>query len=125
MRDIVPTTYLEFEKPLSEIDKRLDDLRRLTTRSEEEQAELLALAAQRQQLESDIYGALAPWQRVQLSRHTDRPYTLDYIERLCSEFVELHGDRNFADDPSIVGGLARFRGQPVVVVGHQRGRTTA
>lgn len=121
----MPTTYLEFEKPLSDIDKRLDELRRLTTRSEEEQAELLALAAQRQQLESDIYGALAPWQRVQLSRHTDRPYTLDYIERLCSEFVELHGDRNFSDDPAIVGGLARFRGQPVVVVGHQRGRTTA
>lgn len=121
----MPTTYLEFEKPLSEVDKRLDELRRLTTRSEEEQAELLALAAQRQQLESDIYGALVPWQRVQLSRHPDRPYTLDYIERLCSEFVELHGDRNFSDDPAIVGGLARFRGQPVVVVGHQRGRTTA
>jgi len=125
MRDIVPTTYLEFEKPLSDIDKRLDDLRRMTTRSEEEQAELLALATQQQQLESEIYGALAPWQRVQLSRHTDRPYTLDYIERLCSEFVELHGDRNFSDDPAIVGGLARFRGQPVVMVGHQRGRTTA
>jgi acetyl-CoA carboxylase carboxyl transferase subunit alpha len=61
---------------------------------------------------------------VQLSRHTDRPYTLDYVERLCSEFVELHGDRVFADDAAIVGGLARFRGQPVIVVGHQRGRTT-
>src|SRR5439155_1086182 len=64
-------------------------------------------------------------QRVQLSRHTDRPYTLDYVERLCTEFIELHGDRGFADDPAIVGGLARFRGQPLVVVGHQRGRTVA
>lgn len=121
----MPTTYLEFEKPLSDIDKRLDDLSRLTTRSAEEHTELLTLTAQRQQLETDIYGALVPGQRVQLSRHTDRPYTLDYIEHLCSEFVELHGDRNFSDDPAIVGGLARFRGQPVVVVGHQRGRTTA
>lgn len=121
----MPTTYLDFEKPLAEIDKRLDDLRRLSVRSEEEQAELEQLADRSQQLEREIYGSLSPWQRVQLSRHIDRPYTLDYIERLCSEFVELHGDRTFADDPAIVGGLARFRGQPVVVVGQQRGRTTA
>src|SRR5215475_5591782 len=121
----VPTTYLDFEKPLAEIDKRLDTLRRLTTPSPEEQIELATLEEQCRQQESSIYGALSPWQRVQLSRHTDRPYTLDYIEHLCSEFIELHGDRNFVDDPAIVGGLARFRGQLVVVVGHQRGRTVA
>lgn len=121
----MPTTYLDFEKPLVEIDKRLDTLRRLTTRSQEEQAELATLEAQCRRQETEIYGALLPWQRVQLSRHTDRPYTLDYIEELCSEFIELHGDRNFGDDPAIVGGLARFRGRPVVVVGHQRGRTVA
>ena len=121
----MPTSYLDFEQPLADVDKRLDELRRLSARSDEEQLELTQLAEQSQHLELEVYGSLLPWQRVQLSRHIDRPYTLDYIERLCSEFVELHGDRNFSDDPAIVGGLARFRGQPVVVVGHQRGRTTA
>lgn len=121
----MPSSYLDFEQPLADVDKRLEELRRLSVRSDEEQAELANLAEQSQQLEQEIYGSLLPWQRVQLSRHIDRPYTLDYIERLCSEFVELHGDRNFSDDAAIVGGLARFRGQPIVVVGHQRGRTTA
>ncbi|MEW6298471.1 MAG: acetyl-CoA carboxylase carboxyltransferase subunit alpha [Thermodesulfobacteriota bacterium] len=119
------TTYLDFEKPLMDLDKRLDVLRRLETRSPAEEAELRELEGRCRQQEAAIYGALSPWQRVQLSRHADRPYTLDYIEGLCAEFVELHGDRTFADDPAIVGGLARFRGRPVVVVGHQRGRTVA
>ncbi|HXG19369.1 MAG TPA: acetyl-CoA carboxylase carboxyltransferase subunit alpha [Methylomirabilota bacterium] len=121
----MPTTYLDFEKTLAELDKRLEMLRRLSVRSDEEQQALTSLEEQCRQHEAEIYGALSPWQRVQLSRHTDRPYTLDYIEQLCSEFVELHGDRTFADDPAIVGGLARFRGRSVVVVGHQRGRTVA
>ena len=121
----MPTTYLDFEKPLAETDKRLDTLRRLAARSPQEQAELATLEEQCRRQENEIYGALSPWQRVQLSRHTDRPYTLDYVKHLCSEFVELHGDRNFGDDPAIVGGLARFRGRPVVIVGHQRGRTVA
>jgi len=119
----VPTTYLDFEKPLAEIDKRLETLRKIATLSDEEQKELTTLEEQRRQQEAEIYGTLSSWQRVQLSRHQDRPYTLDYIEQLCSEFIELHGDRTFADDPAIVSGLARFRGRPVVVVGHQRGRT--
>src|SRR5262245_32085300 len=121
----MPTTYLDFEKPLADIDKRLETLTRLTTRSAEEQREMASLEELRRQHEAEIYGALSSWQRIQLSRHPDRPYTLDYIERLCSEFIELHGDRNFADDPAIVGGLARFRGQSIVVVGHQRGRSVA
>lgn len=121
----MPSTYLDFEKPLAEIDRRLDELKRLAVLSAAEQAEVRALEEQCRQQEREIYGALSPWQRVQLSRHTDRPYTLDYIERLCTEFIELHGDRSFADDPAIVGGIARFRGRPVVVVGHQRGRTVA
>jgi acetyl-CoA carboxylase carboxyl transferase subunit alpha len=125
MEITVPTTYLEFEKALVDMDKRLETLRRLSTRSDAEQAELTTLEEQCRQQETEIYGSLSSWQRVQLSRHTDRPYTLDYIEQLCSEFVELHGDRNFADDPAIVGGLARFRGRPIVVIGHQRGRTVA
>jgi acetyl-CoA carboxylase carboxyl transferase subunit alpha len=121
----MPTSYLDFEKPLVEIDKRLETLRHLATLSDEEQAELSILEEQCRQQESEIYGSLSPWQRVQLSRQTDRPYSLDYVEQLCSEFIELHGDRTFADDPAIVGGLARFRGRPIVVVGHQRGRTVA
>lgn len=119
----MPSTYLDFEKSLVDVDKRIETLRRLSLLSDAEQQELSSLDDQCRQLESEIYGSLAPWQRVQLSRHTDRPYTLDYIEQLCSEFIELHGDRAFADDPAIVGGLARFRGKSVVVVGHQRGRT--
>ena len=121
----MPTTYLDFEKSLTEIDKRLETLRQLATPSDEEQKELTALEEQCRQQETEIHGSLSPWQRVQLSRHQDRPYSLDYIEQLCSEFMELHGDRAFADDPAIVGGLARFRGRPIVVVGHQRGRTVA
>ena len=119
----MPSTYLDFEKSLADIDKRLETLGRSPTLSTEEQNEIHSLEEQRRQRESETYGALTPWQRVQLSRHQDRPYTLDYIEQLCSEFVELHGDRAFADDPAIVGGLARFRGRPIAVVGHQRGRT--
>ena len=119
------TTYLDFEKPLEELDKQVDKLVQVETRSAEQQAELAELEEQLRQHEAKLFGSLSSWQRVQLARHTDRPYTLDYIEALCSEFVELHGDRVFADDPAIVGGLARFRGTPVVVVGHQRGKTVA
>ncbi len=119
------TNYLDFEKPLLDIDKRIDALTKLDVHSAEEQAELAQLETEQRAYESEIYHTLPAWERIQLSRHTDRPYTLDYIEQLCTEFVELHGDRAFADDPAIVGGLARFQGQAVVVVGHQRGRTVA
>ena len=119
------TNYLDFEKPLVDIDKRIDTLTKLEIRSAAEQAELEQLEAEQRAQESAIYHTLPAWERIQLSRHTDRPYTLDYIEQLCTEFVELHGDRTFADDPAAVGGLARFQGQAVVVVGHQRGRTVA
>ena len=119
------TAYLDFEKPLEELDKQVDQLVQVETRSAEQQAELAALEEQLRQREAKLSGSLSSWQRVQLARHTDRPVTLDYIEALCSEFVELHGDRVFADDPAIVGGLARFQGIPVVVVGHQRGKTVA
>lgn len=121
----MPSTYLDFEKPFVDLDKRLEGLRRATTRSPEEDVALATAEEQCRQYEAEIYEILSPWQRVQLSRHPDRPYTLDYIEGLCSEFIELHGDRGFADDPAIVCGLARFRGRPIVVVGHQRGRTVA
>ncbi len=119
------TTYLDFEQPLEELDKQVQYLTQLEIRSAAQQTELAALEKQLRQRETEVFAVLSPWQRVQLSRHSDRPYTLDYIEALCSEFVELHGDRVFGDDPAIIGGLARFRGTPVVVVGHQRGKTVA
>ncbi len=119
------TTYLDFEQPLEELDKQVQHLTQLEIRPAAQQTELAALEEQLRQRETEVFAALSPWQRVQLSRHPDRPYTLDYIEALCSEFVELHGDRVFGDDPAIIGGLARFRGTPVVVVGHQRGKTVA
>ena len=119
------TTYLDFEKPLEALDRRTDELRQLPSRSDAQQAELDGLKAKIRACEAEVFDSLSAWQRVQLSRHPDRPYTLDYVRALCSEFVELHGDRVFADDPAIVGGLARFRGTPVVVVGHQRGKSVA
>ena len=119
------TTYLDFEKPLEELDRRADELRQLVDRSDAQQSELGRLEDEIHRYEAEIFGSLSAWQRVQLSRHPDRPYTLDYVQALCSEFVELHGDRVFADDPAIVGGLARFRGTPVMVVGHQRGKSVA
>ncbi len=119
------TTYLDFEQPLEELDKQVQYLTQLEIRSAAQQTELAALEEQLRQRETEVFAVLSPWQQVQLSRHSDRPYTLDYIEAFCSEFVELHGDRVFGDDPAIIGGLARFRGTPVVVVGHQRGKTVA
>ena len=119
------TTYPDFEKPLEELDRRADELRQLVDRSDAQQSELGRLEDEIHGYEAEIFGSLSAWQRVQLSRHPDRPYTLDYVRALCSEFVELHGDRVFADDQAIVGGLARFRGTPVVVVGHQRGKSVA
>ena len=119
------TTYLDVEQPLEELDKQVQYLTQLEIRSAAQQTELAALEEQLRQRETEVFAVLSPWQQVQLSRHSDRPYTLDYIEALCSEFVELHGDRVFGDDPAIIGGLARFRGTPVVVVGHQRGKTVA
>ena len=119
------TTYLDFEKPLEELDEQVHQLTQSASRSAAQQTELAELEEQLRQREAEIGASLSSWQRVQLSRHTDRPYALDYIEALCSEFVELHGDRVYGDDPAIIGGLARFRGTPVVVVGHQRGKTVA
>jgi len=86
---------------------------------------LRRLRAARRRLERDLVRGLSPWERVQLARHPDRPSTLDYVRRLCTQFVELHGDRRFADDGAVVGGLARFAGRAILVVGHQRGRAHA
>ncbi|MGH7898684.1 MAG: acetyl-CoA carboxylase carboxyltransferase subunit alpha [Candidatus Binatia bacterium] len=114
------STYLDFERPLEELDRRIEELRARQASA----ADLRALEQARAELEADLYRDLSPWYRVQLSRHPDRPQTLDYATRIFRDFIELHGDRAFADDPSVVGGCAWFRDHPVMLVGHQRGRTT-
>jgi acetyl-CoA carboxylase carboxyl transferase subunit alpha len=121
----VKTTFLEFEQPIAELEAKIEELRFLQDDSALEISdEIQRLQKKSQALTRDIYGKLTPWQVAQVARHPQRPYTLDYVELLFSDFEELHGDRSFADDPSIVGGLARFNGSPVMVIGHQKGRDT-
>jgi acetyl-CoA carboxylase carboxyl transferase subunit alpha len=117
--------WLDFEKPVVELETRISELREFTATSNIEVGdELRRLEKKADKLRREIYSNLTRWQRVQLARHPRRPYTLDYIGLICEEFTELHGDRGFADDPSIVGGLARIGGRPLLVVGHQKGRNT-
>ncbi len=119
------TTFLEFEQPIAELEAKIEELRFLQDDSAVEISdEIQRLQKRSQALTRDIYGKLTPWQMAQVARHPQRPYTLDYMELLFSDFEELHGDRAFADDPSIVGGLARFNGESVMVIGHQKGRDT-
>jgi acetyl-CoA carboxylase carboxyl transferase subunit alpha len=120
----VAVTYLDFELPLAALDERIEALRRARERSAAESRELRRLDAERRKLERTLYETLSAWQRVQLARHIDRPQTLDYVARVCADFFELHGDRAFGDDAAIVGGLGTYRGEPIVVVGHQRGHST-
>jgi acetyl-CoA carboxylase carboxyl transferase subunit alpha len=114
---------LEFERPLLELESRISELRA----SENPQGvrdEIGKLEERLRRLQQKVYGGLTPWQRAQLARHPKRPHTLDFVRLLFEDFVELHGDRFFGDDKAIVGGLARFEGEPVVVIGHQKGRDT-
>jgi acetyl-CoA carboxylase carboxyl transferase subunit alpha len=117
---------LEFEKPLAELERRIGELRH--TDSEQPGVDLSEdisrLEKKLNKMRADIYTNLSRWQRTQIARHPQRPYTLDYIEALMEDFVELHGDRNFADDKSIVGGVGWFNGKAVMVIGHQKGRNT-
>ena len=117
--------WLDFEQPLVELERRIEDLRSAVTRgSADGNRELEQLARKATRLRRRIFSDLTPWQRVQLARHPRRPYTLDYIGHLFTDFVELHGDRAFGQDPAMVAGLARFRGRPIAVIGHQKGRNT-
>jgi acetyl-CoA carboxylase carboxyl transferase subunit alpha len=117
--------WLDFEQPLVELERRIEDLRSAATRgSADGNRELEQLARKATRLRRRIFSDLTPWQRVQLARHPRRPYTLDYIGHLFTDFVELHGDRAFGQDPAMVAGLARFRGRPIAVIGHQKGRNT-
>lgn len=116
---------LDFEKPLVELEYQLESLRdELAAGDQSRRNEYASLEAKVTKLRKEIYGKLTPYQRVQLSRHFDRPFTLDYVKYMFSDFMELHGDRLFRDDPAIVGGTARLGEVPVMIVGHQRGRTT-
>ncbi|HEV8247773.1 MAG TPA: acetyl-CoA carboxylase carboxyltransferase subunit alpha [Polyangiaceae bacterium] len=115
---------LAFERPVVELIARVRELRQLASSDERFAPELKRLEEKAARLAREVFAKLSPMQKVQLSRHPSRPYTLDYVTRMFSGFVELHGDRRFADDPSIVAGLATYHGQSVVVVGHQKGRST-
>ena len=115
--------YLEFEKPIQELDERIEKLTGADASRPSVQDEIRKLRAKLAQTETEIYGRLTPWQRTQLARHQQRPTTLDYVNALFSEFMELHGDRTFGDDPAIVGGFARFAGQTVMILGSQKGKT--
>ena len=117
--------FLEFEQPIAELDAKIEELRYVQNESAVDiSEEIERLDKKSQQLTKDIYASLTPWQVTQIARHPQRPYTLDYINELFTEFVELHGDRSYADDLSIVGGLARFNGQACLVLGQQKGRDT-
>ena len=125
------TTYaLDFEKPLLELEQKLSELKRHaatgTAHSEPDalDTEIRRLERRTAKLQQEIFNELSRWQVVQLSRHPSRPYMLDYVQRLFTDWIELHGDRSFADDQALIGGLARFDGEPVMVVGQQKGRST-
>jgi len=121
----VKTTFLEFEQPIAELETRIEELRYVQDDSAADiSEEIQRLTKRSQTLTKDIYGKLNPWQVAQVARHPQRPYTLDYVQMLFTHFEELHGDRAFADDPSIVGGLARFGAEACMVIGHQKGRDT-
>ncbi|MCP1382156.1 acetyl-CoA carboxylase carboxyltransferase subunit alpha [Runella sp. CRIBMP] len=118
-------TYLDFEKPVADLESKLIELKKLAETTQVDVSEAVArLEDSIIQLRQDTAHNLTRWQRVQLSRHPDRPYTLDYIELMCEEFIELHGDRTVRDDPAMVGGFCNMDGQTVMVIGQQKGRNT-
>lgn len=118
-------SYLEFEKPIEELEMKIEELRRMSDGKDINLAgEVKKLEKKVKDLRTDIFSKLTPWQKTLLARHPDRPYTLDYIPLIAEEFIELHGDRRFADDKAIVGGLALIKGYPVVLIGQQKGRGT-
>ena len=117
---------LEFEKPLAELERRIGELKHmdLDQPGVDLSDDISRLEKKLNKMRSDVYSDLSRWQKTQIARHPQRPYTLDYIESIMEDFVELHGDRTFADDKAIVGGVAWFNGKPVMVIGHQKGRNT-
>lgn len=119
------TTFLDFEQSIAELENKIEELRFVQDESAVDISdEISRLAEKSQQLTKDIYTRLTPWQVSQIARHPQRPYTLDYLGQIFTDFHELHGDRSFGDDLSIIGGLARFNGASCMVIGHQKGRDT-
>jgi acetyl-CoA carboxylase carboxyl transferase subunit alpha len=118
-------SFLDFEQPIAELEAKIEELRHVTSESEVNlQDEIARLQAKSRQLTQTIFANLTPWQITQLARHPHRPYTLDYVNAICTEFSELHGDRMYADDGAIVGGLGRIDERAVMILGHQKGRDT-
>ena len=119
------TSFLDFEQPIAELEQKIEELRFVQDDSAVDiSQEIERLSKKSRELTKDIYSKLTAWQISKVARHPQRPYTLDYVQAMCTDFEEMHGDRSFADDPAIVGGLARFNGQTVMVIGHQKGRDT-
>ncbi|RUS67825.1 Acetyl-coenzyme A carboxylase carboxyl transferase subunit alpha [Saezia sanguinis] len=117
--------FLDFEQPIAELESKIEELRHVQNESAVDiSEEIRRLTKKSQQLTKDIYAKLTPWQINKVARHPDRPYTMDYVRAMFTDFQELHGDRHYADDQSIVGGLARFNGYACMVIGHQKGRDT-
>ena len=119
-----PPPALDFERPVIDLERKIEELVRVSGDAPELRLQIELLGARARELQQEIFAELTPWQKVQLSRHPARPYTLDYIDRLIHGFIELHGDRRFADDPAIVAGFGTFEGTPILCVGHQKGRST-
>lgn len=116
--------YLDFEKPIAELETKIGELREFSTDSVDFSADIKKLEKKAEKLKTEIYSKLSRWQRTQLARHANRPYTLDYIDLIFTDFFEVHGDRNYRDDPALVCGFARLDGKPCCVIGHQKGRNT-
>ena len=116
--------YLDFEKPLADLQTKIGELREYSTDNVDFTNEIQKFEKKADRLKKEIYSNLTRWQRTQLARHAERPYTLDYIERIFTDWIEVHGDRNFRDDPALVCGFARIDGKPCCVIGHQKGRNT-
>jgi len=117
--------YLEFEKPIEELELKIDELKRISDGKDIDiSGEIRKLEKKVKEMRSDIFSSLTPWQKTLIARHPDRPYTLDYINMIASDFIELHGDRRFSDDPAIVAGIAKINDIQAVIAGHQKGRGT-
>ncbi|SHI52051.1 acetyl-CoA carboxylase carboxyltransferase subunit alpha [Malonomonas rubra DSM 5091] len=116
--------YLDFEKPIADLETKIGELREFSTDSVDFSGDIKKLEKKAEKLKTEIYSKLSRWQRTQLARHANRPYTFDYIEHIFTDFFEVHGDRNFRDDPALVCGFARIDGNPCCVIGHQKGRNT-
>lgn len=116
--------YMDFEKPLVEFDKKIEELRTMSSGTLDLSKEVTKLEKRAEEMRQEIFASLSRWQTAQIARHINRPFTMDYLNLIFTEFVELHGDRNYGDDHAIVGGLSRLDGEPVMVIGHQKGRDT-